>query len=124
MLCITASQASFCMRVFFQVATAPALIRMHMADERTLIPSNLTAHIAPCFIGAKIGILVVIGILSPNNYGVVRLALIRLPYCRIGLVFRNRDITGGSRHAPAEEGIALLVGSAILSILNTVPYFA
>ena len=95
------------MRVFFQVATAPALIRMHMADERTLIPSNLTAHIAPCFIGAKIGILVIVGILSPKNDGVVRLPLIRLPYCRIGLVFRNRNITGGRGFAPAEEGIAL-----------------
>ena len=57
---------------------------MHMADKCTLIPSNLTAHIAPSVVGAEIGILVIVGVLPPENDGIVRLSLFGLPLGHIG----------------------------------------
>ena len=77
--------------LLFSACQFSALICMHMADERTPIPSNLTAHIAPSVVGSEIGILVIVGILSPKNDGIVRLSLFGLPLGHIGRITFNSD---------------------------------
>ena len=65
--CMTAAVALCLVRMLLLCTSQAAIYRMHMADERTLIPSNLIAHIAPGFVRAEIGILVIVGVLPPEN---------------------------------------------------------
>ena len=67
----------------------PALIRMLMADEGVLVPRYLLAHIARGFMGAEIGILVIVGVLPPENNGIIRLSLFGLPLGHIGHISLN-----------------------------------
>ena len=83
-----------------------------MADEGILFPGDLAAHVAPGFIGVEIGVLIVVGVLTPQHDGVIRLGLFRPPLGHIGHIARNGDFPlEGTRFCvililPAEERIA------------------
>lgn len=62
----------------------PAIIGMYMADEGILVPGDLVAHVALGFVRPQVGVLVVIGILSPKHNGIVGLALFGHPLGRVG----------------------------------------
>ena len=74
-----------------------------VANVCIAVPSDLISGSADGRCRLQIGILIVIGILSPENYGIVCIAFVREPLCRVGLVALDG---GGQSLVPAGKGVA------------------